>query len=311
MVDANRIGVVYSPHAGLDRSQKRWTLIRHYMEQKGVQYDFVQSESFGSVGRLVKMMCDNGYRTVAVVGGDSSLNVAINVIMKQRDSLPDDFAFALIPNGVGNDFSRFWGVSVDDYRAVVDGIIARTVRKVDVACCTYQDEGIPQQRYFINCLNIGLGARIIKTTYDAVQIIGSKRLSLIPALISRIFERKQFDMALHIESEEIRAKYMSVCIGNCHGYGQTPNAVPYNGMLDISLVTRPKWWQLFEGFWLLGKGRFLNYKNVHPYRARQVAVTDIDKALVSFDGMVLPTKNPTPMRVEVVKDAINYVLPIL
>lgn len=311
MDDTNRIGVVYSPHLGLDRSQKRWTLIRRYMEQRGVQYDFVQSESFGSVGRLVKMLCDNGYSTVAVVGGDGSLNSAVNAIMRQRDSLPENFAFALIPNGIANDFSRFWGVGVDDYKKVVDGIIAHNVRKVDVACCTYQDEGIPQQRYFLNCLNIGLGARLIKTTNDAAQIIGSRRLSLIPALISRIFERKQFNMAMQIEAEDIKEKYMSACIGNCHGYGQTPNAVPYNGMLDISLITRPKWWQLFEGFWLLGKGRFLNYKNVHPYRARQVVVTDVDKALVSFDGMVLPIKNPTPMRVSIERDALDFVVPLL
>lgn len=309
MVDANRIGVVYSPHAGFDQSQKRWQLIRKYMEQKGVQYDFVQSEAFGSVERLVKMLCENGYRTIVMVGGDGSLNSAVNAMMEQREHLPEDFAFSLIPNGIGNDFSRFWGVSVDDYKRVIDSIIARKVRKVDVGYCIYQDEGIPQCRYFLNCVNIGLGARLIKTMNDAAQIIGSRKLSFIPAFISHIFERKQFDFSLQIETEEITEKYMSVCIGNCHSYGQTPNAVPYNGMLDISLITRPLWWQLFEGFWLLGKGRFLNYKNVHPYRAQQVIINQIDKALVSLDGMVLQTKQPEPMRVGVEKDVLNFIVP--
>ncbi|MBQ6964947.1 MAG: lipid kinase [Bacteroidaceae bacterium] len=309
MVDASRIGIVYNPHVGIDRSQKRWTLIRQYMDLKGVPYDHVQSESTASVERLVRMMCDSGYHTIAVVGGDGSLNGAVNAIMQQRDILPDDFAFALIPNGIGNDFSRFWGVSVDDYKRSIDSIIERRVRKVDVACCTYQDEGIPQQRYFINCLNIGLGARLIKTTNDAAHIIGSKRLSVIPALISRIFERKQFQLALQVESEKVEGNYMSVCIGNCHGYGQTPNAVPYNGLLDMSMITRPEWWQLFEGFWLLGKGRFLNYKNVHPYRSRQIVVNEVDKALVSLDGMVLPSKHPAPIRVTIQPDALNFIVP--
>lgn len=311
MAEANRIGVIYSPHVGLDHSQKRWGLIRKYMEQKGMRYDFVQSESFGSVERLTRMMCENGYKTIVVVGGDSSLNGAINAIMECREMLPEDFAFTVIPNGIGNDFSRFWGVSVDDYKKVVDGIIARNVRSIDVGCCTYQDEGIPQQRYFLNCINIGLGARLIKTTNDAAQIIGSKRLSVIPAFLSRIFERKQFHLSLKIETEEIEGTYMSVCVGNCHGYGQTPNAVPYNGLLDVSLITRPEWWQLFEGFWLLGKGRFLNYKNVHPYRARQMYVNDVDKALVSLDGLVLQTKHPTPMRISIKPDVLNYIVPIM
>ena len=104
---------------------------------------------------------------------------------------------------------------------------------------------------------------------------------------------------------------MSVCIGNCHGYGQTPNSVPYNGLLDVSLITRPEWWQLFEGFWLLGKGRFLNYKNVHPYRAKQVIVNDVDKALVSLDGLELPVKNAIPLRVEIEKDALDFIVPVI
>ena len=310
MAETNRIGVIYSPHSGWDHSQKRWQLIRQYMESKGVLYDFVQSEASGSVERLTKMMCDNGYRTIAVVGGDGALNCAVNAMMQSRDTLPEDFAFAVIPNGIGNDFSRFWGVSTDDYKRVVDGIIARNLRKVDVGCCTYQDDQIPQRRYFLNCINIGLGARLIKTTYDAAYIIGSRRLSIIPALINRVFERKQFAMSMKIETEEIEGKYMSMCIGNCLGYGQ-PNSVPYNGMLDISLITRPKWWQLFEGFWLLGKGRFLNYKNVHPYRARQIVVNDVDKALVSLDGIVLPSKEPAPMRITIERDVLNFVVPLI
>ena len=152
---------------------------------------------------------------------------------------------------------------------------------------------------------------MIKTTYDAAYIIGSRRLSIISALINRIFERKQFTMSMKIETEEIEGKYMSMCVGNCLGYGQTPNSVPYNGLLDVSLITRPKWWQLFEGFWLLGKGRFLNYKNVHPYRARQIVVNDVDKALVSLDGIVLHAKAPAPMRVTIERDALNFVVPAL
>lgn len=309
MAEANRIGVVYNPHSGFDYSHKRWKMILKYLDQKGVLYDFLQSETPESVERLTKMMCENGYHTIVVVGGDGSLNRTVNAIMESRDILPDDFAFSVIPNGSGNDFARFWGVSVNDYKRAIDGIIAHQTRKIDVGCCTYQDDNIPQRRYFLNCINIGLGARLVKTMIDATHILGSSKISLISAFITRIFERKQFNMALKIETEEVTDNYMSVCIGNCHGYGQTPNSVPYNGLLDLSLITRPEWWQLFEGFWLLGKGRFLNYKNVHPYRARQIQVTEIDKALVSLDGVVLQSKHPTPMRITIQHDALNFIIP--
>ncbi len=92
MEETNRIGVIYNPHSGFDKSRKRWELIKKYMEKKGVQYDFLQSETPDSVERLAKMMCENGYGTIVVVGGDGSLNRAVNAIMQCRESLPEDFA---------------------------------------------------------------------------------------------------------------------------------------------------------------------------------------------------------------------------
>lgn len=309
MAEESRWGVVYSPHSGFGKTHKRWNLIRKYMEQKGVQYDFVQSESSASVSRLVSMLCKNGYHIIVVVGNDATLNDAVNAIMKSKDILPEDFAFAIIPNGIGSDFARFWGISVDDYKLMVDGIFEKNIRRIDVGCCVYHDDGIPQRRYFLNSINIGLGARLIKTTNETEYFIGSRRFSFISAIISQIFERKLFSLTFQVETEHIEGKYMSMCIGNCIGYGQTPNAVPYNGMLDVSVITRPEWWQLFEGFWLLGKGRFLNYKNVHPYRAKQVVVEQLGKAFVSFDGTVLPAKNPEPLKISVESDALRFFTP--
>ncbi|MBQ9363690.1 MAG: lipid kinase [Bacteroidaceae bacterium] len=308
MEEKNRWGVIYSSHSGSHKAHKRWTHIRTYMEQKGVQYDFVQSESFGSVERLVTMLCQNAYHTIIIVGGDGALNDAINAIMHSRDQLPPDFALGTIPNGIGNDFARFWGFTDETWRQTVDSLIARRTRKVDVAYCVYQDDTIPQKRYFLDCMNIGLGAKLIKGTNDAARLIGSKRLSLIPALLARIFERKSFPFKMQIDTETIAGEYMSVCIGNAQGYGQTPNAVPYSGLLDLSAVTRPKWWQLFEGFWLLGKGQFLNYKNVHPYRASKIIIEECGKAPVSLDGLYLPAGSPTPIRIGLEREAVDFIV---
>lgn len=308
--EKGRWGVIYSSRAGSFKAHKRWDMIRRYMESRGVQYDFVQSEGFGSVERLTKMLCSNGYHTIVLVGGDGTLNDALNGIL-QFDNLPDDFAFGIIPNGIGNDFARFWGMTVDDYKQSVDNIIARRTRLIDVGCCSYTDkDNLPQKRFFLNCINIGLGARLVKLADDAMRLIRSKRLSLLSLMIVQIFERKAFTVSIDVDKEHIKQDVMSICIGNCHGYGQTPNSVPYNGLLDMSIVTRPKWWQLFEGFWLLGKGHFLNYRNVYPYRAVKMVISDIDKANISLDGRILIDEINFPMSVKIVREKINFIVPL-
>ena len=80
-VEPDKWGVIYNPKAGTRKVQKRWKEIKAYMDSKGVSYDYVQSEGFGSVERLAGILANNGYRTIVVVGGDGALNDAINGIM--------------------------------------------------------------------------------------------------------------------------------------------------------------------------------------------------------------------------------------
>lgn len=308
MAEQTRWGVIYSIHPGFLKVHKKWKKIRSYMDQKRVQYDFVQSEAAGSVERLTAMMCDNGYETIVIVGDDGALYDAINAIMSRKDKLADNFAFGIIPVGVGHDFARFWNISQDDYQGAIDRIIDRKTRRIDVGCITYNNEGGVEKRYFLNCINIGLGARLVKITNDLLRLTHSSTLSVIPIFARNIFERHQFNLKFQIETEVVEGEFMSVCIGNCLGYGQTPNAVPYNGMVDVSTVTRPLWWQLFEGFWLLGKGRFLNYKNVHPYRAVNVKIMDVGKALVTLDGRELKVKNPIPFEIGAEMEVVKFIM---
>ena len=80
-VEPNRWGVIYNPKAGTRKVQKRWDEIRGYIESRGVDFDYVHSEGYGSVERLARTLANNGYRTIVVVGGDGALNDALNGIL--------------------------------------------------------------------------------------------------------------------------------------------------------------------------------------------------------------------------------------
>ena len=101
---------------------------------------------------------------------------------------------------------------------------------------------------------------------------------------------------------------MTVCIGNAHGYGQTPNAVPYNGLLDVSVVYHPEVTQLFEGFYLLITNRFLNHRSVHPFRTRKVDFIESGKSMVGIDVRLMSTPIG-PFSVTVEQEVINFLIP--
>ena len=281
-------GILYCPKAGITNKRKRWEKIQKVLDARGLDYDFVQSETSDSVERLVKMMISNGYKTIIIVGGDSALNDAVNCLMMEEKAIRDSIALGVIPNGIMNDFARFWQFDDDNIEQTVDWLVKRRVRKVDLGCIRYFNaNGDKCHRYFLNCLNIGMTADIMNLRRQT---------------------RRLYKMKLKINTDVIERKVMTVCIGSGPGYGQTPNAVPYNGMLDVSVVYHPEMVQLIEGIWLLITGRFLNHRSVHPYRTREVQVEYAKHAMVGIDGRLM--KTPVGhYRVNVEQEVINFLIP--
>ena len=149
-VAPNRWGIIYNPKAGTRKVQKRWDEIRGYIDSCGVDFDYVHSEGYGSVERMARTLANNGYRTIVVVGGDGALNDALNGILSSSVEQKTDIALGIIPNGIGNDFARFWDIGFDDYKHAVDTIINRRTRLVDVGYCAYYTGDKHERRYFLN-----------------------------------------------------------------------------------------------------------------------------------------------------------------
>ncbi len=310
-MEQSRWGIIYCPKQGVRRTNKRWEHIKELLDAHHVTYDFVQSESPKSVGRLTEMLCKNGYKTLIIVGGDAALNRALNGILNLDDSVRQQVAIGLIPNGRGNDFATFWGLSEEDDEATIKGLLQQRLRKVDVGYINYttQDNGTTQRHYFLNCANIGLVANIMKLKYRTRRILGLSTLSYMASMVLLLFQRLKWTMRMQINEDTIDRELMNVCVGNCRGYGQTPSAVPYNGCLDISIVARPNLQQLIEGVTLLFTGQFLNHKDVRAYRTtRRIMIQEIKNATISADGRVL--KNiTTPLEIGLIPEHINFMIP--
>ena len=306
-VDPNRWGVIYNPKAGSRKFQKRWKAIRSYIEERKIAYDYVQSEGFGSVERLARTLANNGYKTIVIVGGDGAINDAVNGIMTSSVENKKSIALGIIPNGIGNDFAKYWGLDFDDYKSAVDWIVNRRLRKIDVGKCSYSDGKTNKTRYFVNAVYIGLGARIVKISDGTRRFWGIREISFLASMFLLLFERKLYRTHLCVNGEHIRGRIMTVCVGSARGYGLTPSAVPYNGWLDVSVIYRPELIQLLSGLWLLLRGRILNHKMVKAYRTRKVKVLRAQSACISLDGRMLERNFPLDIRIN--PEAITLIIP--
>ena len=304
--EEQRWGILYCPKGRSSKQRKR---IQRILEERGVQYDFVQSESTDSVERLVSMLIHNGYKTIIIIGGDSALNDAVNCLMREEKQVRDQIALGVIPNGVMNDFARYWDFKEGNLEQTIDSLVKHRVRTVDLGCIRYNNKkGEACHRYFLNCVNVGLIADIMNLRRQTRSLLGSRTLSFVVSIFLMIFHRMDYKMRVKINTDVLDRKVMTMCVGSGPGYGQTPNAVPYNGMLDVSMVYHAEILQIFAGLWLLLTGRFLNHRSVHPYRTREVVVEESRHALVGVDGRLINT--PVGMyRITVEQEVINFLIP--
>lgn len=292
--EKNRWGIIYSPMLGKRRIHKRWNQIREYLEEKQVIFDYIQSEGFGSVERLANMLANNGYSTVVIVGGDGALQDAVNGIMNSNKA--KDVCLGIIPNGISNDFAHYWGLSADNYKEAIEGIIAGRTRLIDLGCCSYFDVDKKVKRYFLNVVNIGLSAHAVEIFNRNSRF--AKSTAVILSGFQLLFKRSIYKMVLKINNEKIEEKLMTICIGNSRGFGLTPSAVPYNGWLDVSLISRPEFFGMIKGLWMMFYGHILNHKVVKPYRTKRLKINNVSNARAGIDGRVFKPNYPLEITIE-------------
>ena len=306
---ANQWGVIYCPKKNSFTPHRRWKKILRYLTDKGINFDYVQSEKTESVERLAAMMTRTGYHTIIVVGGDSALNYALCGIMQTPSPTGQHPTLGVIPNGYVNDFAKFWEMDADDYKENIDALYRYKTRKVDVGTVDIENRDHTTSRiFFFNCVNLGIAASITKVRRTTKKILGFRTISHFCSALLLLFQRTNFKLNFHMSGENVSTNAMGICIGSALGYGQTPSAVPYNGLLDVTLVSKPAIFQIFQGLWLLFTKRFLSHRGVKVWRTRSIRFYSLENIPISVDGRVYDHQADNA-KINILPEEIEFIVP--
>lgn len=283
--------------------------VEELFQKNDLEYNLYVTTKEKQVDTLVTIAIAEGCRTMVIVGGDRSLNLAVNSILALPVDLQKEINLGVIPYGTINSFAGFWGLRDASVEDCVDYIKKGNTRKIDVGCIRYSNKDNECcRRHFLNCINLGLSAHITRVRHNTRRILFSRKLSFLVSTLILIFQRSVYKMKFALNHEVVEGNFMTVCIGNCTGYGQTPSAVPYNGMLDVSAVTITQLSGIFMGFYLLLTGKFLKHKNVQPYRTQKIVFSEVQSIAVSVDGAMINTPKGE-FTVDISKEVISFIVP--
>jgi YegS/Rv2252/BmrU family lipid kinase len=294
-VDVRRVAAVYNPTSGGGHFRKDVPLIVESLRGFGMTVEEFATEGPGHATYLARRAVTQGFDLVCCIGGDGTVNEAINGVAET------DVPLAIIPTGTVNVLALELGIPLEPPDA------CRLLAEGDVS---WVDLGKAGDRYFALMAGIGMDAAVVASMNPVLKRTLHEAAFIVQGVATYLTREEPL---LRIETaEKIVEGYFAV-FGNASNYGGivgiTPLADMRDGLLDVC-VLKDKSFLGTISYWTAALiNAHLKHPKVEYFRteAAQVATVEPDKeVLVQTDGEMA---GKLPLTCSVVPRALRVVVP--
>lgn len=299
--------VIVNPNAGNGKGEKDWDKISDLLVKENVHYKVNFTERKGHAIHLTIEALEAGFRKIITVGGDGTLNEVVNGVFSSESCRSTDLTLSLIPVGTGNDWGRMFGIPLDYAKAVK--IISEDKRMLhDVGLISYYDGNEKKNRYFINIAGLGFESVVVrKTNFQKDNGHGGK-LIYFYNLLTSLLSYKNTMARVIIDGKATQADVFSINIGNGRycggGMRQTPDALPDDGLLDVTVINGMGKFEIVRNLKILYDGTILSHPKIEGYKCKNIKVTSDSIMYIEADGESL---GHTPAEFTIIPSGINIV----
>ena len=294
------LAVIVDPTAGEGRVAAEVGAVERALAHRGLEHRIQVAEAPGDVSRLATAALDEGYRYLAAVGDDGTVQDVVNGMFRDGRTIVDSPVLAVMAAGSGCDLVRSFGLPGD-----VDGasshLMGENTYELDVMKITTGGRnGTTEVRYAHNVAEVGLHASATAKAAGFPRWMGNGRRFVGFWAAYAGTRRAVLDVVVDGRPQQHRA--WSVIVGNGQfadgGLRLSPRSFPGDGVLDALLFTGPK----SDAYRLLPRifrhGDHVPDPGIKELRARVALRIDGPRPLpVVADGSVLGT---TPVTFQVV-----------
>ena len=278
-----------NPSAGSGRARKAWPGLRERLKARFGDLEIAETKGTGHAISLVRDGVAAGASTIIAIGGDGTINEAVNGIAAANAF--DDVTFGPITVGRGSDLAR----SITPARtleAMIDAACGGGIRRIDLGRISFvADDGRPMVRYFDNIASFGLSGAIDRR-------VNARRLPYVPgeahflgATVSAFFTYKPQRVRIVLDEQQpfdVDIAMVAVANGRYFGGGMmiAPDAEMDDGLFDVVILRASPKLVLLRDLQKVYGGRHRDHPSIRIARARRVAVTPLgnEPVLLDIDG---------------------------
>ena len=270
--DESQILIIYNPAAQGGASAKVWEEYERFLTSNLLKYSCYTTLGENDAGPLLKLIQTNDFNLISILGGDGTINLAIN-------ELPHlNIPVHLIPAGSGNDLAKMvYPEGTPSLTQLFNRVLHTNpaTQSVDIWRCN--------KRLFVNGFGCGFDGSIAYNTKFKKGIWGTKMKYWVEIMKHILLYPSP---TITVNSTEYRTFMLSAANGSVYGadFKVAPGANISDGKLDV--VRIKKVWVPLRFFYLplVLLGKHLGKKIVSYEQLDQLTISANKPIPAHLDG---------------------------
>ncbi len=225
--------IVANLRSGGGRARDALPLVTSALRHAGREYELIVSPTADATAPLLTSALGTDRREfdqAVVIGGDGTINGAVNGIIASGATLP----LGIIPCGTGNEIMGSLGIPKDPEKAV-DVLLRGRTCQIDV--------GRVNGRYFLNIFGLGYDVEVVKmanTLRARYRFARNRSVYYLAMLLLLSSGYDPFPVEVQVEDRVFTGKAIMIAAANGRMYGERLLALPApslsDGLLDLYIL---------------------------------------------------------------------------
>jgi diacylglycerol kinase (ATP) len=273
--------VVVNPRSGNGRTRREWKAISRALEKSFPNFEHAFTKRRGDATTLVREALAEGHHEIIAIGGDGTINEAVNGFFDTHGPVSPDAVFGFITSGTGGDFRKSFGIA-EGTQAGIARLISAKARPVDVGRVSCLGPGGTRvARYFINIASFGLSGVIVNSVNRAriSKLFGGAFAFAFHSALAMMFYRPRAARIILDNGFDEISSISTVAVANGQFFGGgmrvAPNAVTDDGLFDVVMMGQSEKGRALADLKQIYTGEHLKNPAVRVMRAHKVVAAPI------------------------------------
>ncbi len=262
------------------------------LKSKFPEHTIINTTHVGHAKELA-LKLKNNFDVIVAVGGDGTINEISSAILNSNTKL------GIIPNGSANGLAFHLGLPLQIDKAILY-LLEATSKKIDLINVN--------ENIFVNVAGVGFDGHI-NVLFNQTKLRGL--WSYAKLVFTEYLKYKPFNYTILINETSYRGNAFFIVFANTTQYGHNfkiaPNAQVNDGIMHITLVTKPAFIMLPFLIRTVFKGKALESKHCTELTCKKMTLKFNNEAM-HLDGEIPATMNGIKkLEFKVLEKALNVI----